>query len=145
MTNISKIPLDQEQEQKLFEQLGTLFHNKGASLNNQILAELLGDEEKVMIAKRLAIIVLLYRKQSLYFIAQTLHVSPATVSRVATLMTVGRYKNICNEFSSRTTKVLNILEAIDSILHLGGILPHYGIPASTEGYREYQKSKRNKI
>ncbi len=144
MTNISKSPLDKVQEQKLFEQLGNLISQKTPQETNFLLAELLGEEEKIMLAKRLAIIVLLYRKQTLYFIAHSLHVSPATVSRIAALLNTGRYKLICKSFDSRTKKVLDMLEAIDSILHLGGLLPHYGMTPNMEDYKDYQELKRKK-
>ena len=143
MTNISKSPLDSEQEHRLFEQLGALFKNKSAGENNLLLEELLGAEEKIMLAKRLAIIVLLYRKQTLYFIAQTLHVSPATVSRVAILLQTGRYSHICKNFDSKTKKAIDMLQAIDDILHLGGLLPHYGMTHKMDGYKKFKESKRN--
>jgi uncharacterized protein YerC len=82
MTNVSKHPLTTTQEAELFSQLGVLFSKRNPQQAQELFDDLLSETEKIMLAKRLAILVMLYKKQSLYFIAQTLHVSSATVARL---------------------------------------------------------------
>ena len=144
MTNISKFPLSPQQEAELFEQLGVLFSDRTAATAQGLLHDLLGHEEKVMLAKRLAIIIFLHRKQSLYFIAQTLHVSPATVARQSDLLKQDQFQNILATIKKPTTSIMGVLQAIDDILHLGGILPHYGETHASELYKKDREALRKR-
>jgi len=136
MTNISKDPLTPEQEQDLFTQMSALFAGKSKPNIQNLLSDLLGHEEQVMLAKRLAIIIMLERKQTAYFIGTTLHVSPATVTRINSLRKAGYYEHITKLCNTKSITVITILEGIDSILHLGGILPHYGHTHKSEAYKK---------
>ncbi|MFN3693339.1 MAG: Trp family transcriptional regulator [Candidatus Paceibacteria bacterium] len=144
MTNISKFPLSKEQENELFDQLGILFSNRSADATQGLFRDLLGPEEKIMLAKRLAIIILLHKKQSLYFIAQTLHVSPATVARQQDLLEENHYGNIIACIAKPTPSIIGFLQAIDDILHLGGILPHYGETHASELYKKDRAALRQR-
>jgi uncharacterized protein YerC len=144
MTNVSKYPLTEKQERDLFTQLCVLFSNRPTETIQSIFYELFGEEEKVMIAKRLAIIVMLHRHQSLYFIAETLHVSSATVSRQQKLLLDGHYSELVNILSKPTPSIKLVLKAIDDILHLGGILPHYGETHRSEAFKKERELKRQR-
>jgi uncharacterized protein YerC len=70
MTNISKNPLSADELERLFFQLNTTI----ATLNKQgahdFLHDLLGTEERIMLAKRFAIIVMITENYSTYSIAK---------------------------------------------------------------------------
>lgn len=138
MTNISKQKLTPKEEQKLFTQLSKLLTVNSPTTTHRLLDELLGYEEKMMIAKRFAIIALLWQKQSIYSIAQKLHVSTSTVKRIQIDYKIGRYKYILGLLGEPNISFVGILNTIDNILHLGGIMPHYGQTHASEAY------KRNK-
>lgn len=141
MTNISKQPLSPEQEQLITQQISVLFTDKSTAETSAILKSLLGPEEHLMIAKRFAIIVMLWKQYTMYAIAQKLHVSSSTVARIETKYQQGKYTNITTLLNKPTLSIIDILESIDSILHLGGILPHYGQTYKSEAYK---RSKANK-
>jgi len=139
MVRLNKNLLTKQQIDSLFQQLNVLFAGNTPSELNVLLSDLLGEEEKIMLAKRLAIIIMLTRNQTAYFIAHTLHVSPATVTRIQSLLESGKYQTLAKKFQKPTPFIIDMIEAIDSILHLGGILPHYGQTHASEEYRKHKK------
>jgi uncharacterized protein YerC len=143
MTRISNTPLTKNQEINLFNQFGVLFAKKTQTQVQDILNDLLGKEEKIMLAKRLAIIILLYRNQTTYFIAKNLNVSTATVHHVQEGIHSGKFNAILQTLKKPTSTTVAILESIDDILHLGGILPHYGQTHASEAYRKRAGNRTN--
>ncbi|MEK7575382.1 MAG: Trp family transcriptional regulator [Patescibacteria group bacterium] len=82
MPHISKEHLDQ----KVFLDMYTHFHNALTSLRNKkesgkLIRELLTPTERVMIAKRVAMIYMLRKGHSVYEIEKVLKVSSSTVAR----------------------------------------------------------------
>jgi uncharacterized protein YerC len=61
---------------------------------NAVLGELLTSTERFMLAKRLAIIVMLENGESPYAIWRILRVSPSTVERLSANRDKGTYKNL---------------------------------------------------
>ena len=133
MTNISKKLLKSKQLDQLFTQLSQLVANSNAKTAHLMLTDLLGYEERVMLAKRLAAIVMLSRGNTQYKTAQVLKISTSTTAKIQTGIKLGRYKHLTGELKKNLNLVLELLEAVDDILHLGGILPHYG------GTKRYKK------
>jgi uncharacterized protein YerC len=125
MTNISKKQLTKKQLAQLFEQLNTLIGKMNSSKANDFLHDLLGPEERIMLAKRLAIIVMITESYSSYRIAKILHVSTATVDTARKKYEGGSYDRLLSQFNTGQKQYVNLIETLDSILHLGGILPHY--------------------
>lgn len=78
-----------------------------------------------MLAKRLAIIVMVFEGHSLYKVAQTLHVSTATADKVKRRMRRHGYDRIISHLKKDTRNYMAVLTIIDSVLHLGGALPRY--------------------
>jgi len=140
MAHVSKTPLDSKQEADLFMQLAKLFANKNLDETQKLFADLLGTEEQIMLAKRLAIVAMLSTGQTIYFIANTLHVSSSTVKRIHFLMEDGKYLSLAKIFKNK--KSFDLLQAIDDILHLGGILPHYGQTHKSEEYKKHMRNQR---
>jgi uncharacterized protein YerC len=83
MPHISQEPLRKETLARInnrFLKFLTSFQSQSES--KQLLAELLTSTEHLMLAKRLAIIIMLHNKCSRYYIAKTLKVSESTVARM---------------------------------------------------------------
>lgn len=124
MVRLNKTKLSTQQLDSLFSQLnktlGTLSNNQ----TNYFLSELLGNEERIMLAKRLAIIILLLENKSLYRIADILKVSPTTAEKIKFKLDSGEFSHITVALGQNKNEYYSILETLDSILHLGGILPH---------------------
>lgn len=83
MSQVSKYPLSKDIEEKMFK----LFFEAFARLSNPLdiqkfLEDLLGPVEKTMLAKRLAIALLLTRGYRYESIKKTLRVSSETIARV---------------------------------------------------------------
>ena len=126
MVNVNKHELSQKQQDQLFSQLNAALSGSSKKEVHAILTDLLGPEEKIMLAKRLGIILLLYEGNSLYKIAQLLRVSTSTISSLKRELEAGRYKNLLAVLHANETDYVAILHTIDKILHLGGMLPRYG-------------------
>ncbi len=123
MVHLNQNQLSAAQLNDLFAQLSNLLQDNPTS--SQCLSELLGTEERIMLAKRLAIIILLVENVSLYKISRTVKVSPATALDIKQKLADGHYQTILATFGKNKRNYFSILETIDTILHLGGILPHY--------------------
>ena len=111
MPHISKTKL----KQKTFLKINTLlidslFSKSAGGNGKNVLKSLLTKTERVMLAKRLAVIVLLDRSYSIYRIAKSLKVSPSTVARIKEDMTT-KYGMLCKQTQGkRMNDFLNKLE-----------------------------------
>lgn len=92
------------------------------------LSSLLGAEERIMIAKRLAILVLLLEKRTLYSIASLLKVSASTAEKIKRQLDEGDLDGVVQFLRKDKVSYLEILSFVDNILHLNGLLPHYSGP-----------------
>lgn len=68
-----------------------------------ILNQLLTKTEKLMLAKRLAIIFMLDQKESMYAISNILKVSPSTVARMSLIYENGGYGDILEEMKKQNS------------------------------------------
>lgn len=75
--------------------------------------------EKIMFAKRLAVIYMLHRKVSPYMIAESLFMSPSTIERMSLKYEKGRYEPIIKKALGKK----NIWDILESILYARGIMP----------------------
>jgi len=125
MVRLNKTQLTNNQLTALFTQLSELFGKLNSNQTNLVFSELLGPEEKIMIAKRLAIIILLLEDKSLYKISKLLKVSAATAEKMKIGLESGRFEETLSVLNSSKKDYFKVLETLDSILHLGGVLPHY--------------------
>lgn len=144
MTNISKKNLTKTQETVLTAQFFNFVSSKSSTKAESILVSLMGYEEKMMLVKRFAVIVMLWRKYTMYEISKKLIVSTSTVARIERDYRNGKYIDIVKMLENKGISILAILEGIDSTLHLGGLLPHYGMTHKMEDYKKFQEEKRNK-
>lgn len=84
MSQVSRIPLRKEIEERVFEVFfRALAEAKSAKEVKLLLDDLLTPTEKVMLSKRLAIAILLMKEYDYRAIREILKVSPPTISKVA--------------------------------------------------------------
>lgn len=87
MTMVSKYPLDKDVEKRIYEIfLKTFADLRDPSGLNEFLEDFLTPTEKIMLAKRLSIVVLLGKEYDYRTICRILRVSLNTVADVALLM-----------------------------------------------------------
>ena len=126
MVRTNKTPLSMSQVDALFAQLAGVVAPTHADHANAVLSEILGNEEKLMLAKRIAVIVLLHENVSHYKISRILKLSITTISKIAEQKADGSYTFIVSTITKSKRGYMSILEALDAILTLGGVLPYYG-------------------
>jgi len=125
MVRLNKSHLQQKQIDQLFNQLAIIIAPKEPDRTAAALGELLGKEERIMLAKRIAVIVLLSEGFSGYKIAEELKLSKSTIATISEKLSAGKFNKIEKLLAKDSQKYHSILEVIDNILHLGGTLPHY--------------------
>ncbi len=140
MTQVSKYPIHKDVEKRMFE----IFKNTISSLKNaedieNFLEDFLSPVEKIMLAKRLSIAVLLAKGYRYPSIAKILRVTPPTIASVSiSLKYSGKgYKKMVEKIL-RDEKVdafwEKMEEVISNIPQKGRSMVHQKI--------EYQKQKR---
>lgn len=132
MARLNKTKLDSVHLHKLYDRLNTYIGGMRAQEADAFLQELLGPEERIMVAKRFAAIVMIAEGHSLYRTSETLKISSGTAERIKQRINKGSYDHLLQLLKSRTRNYTAVLQLIDDILHLGGILPHYN---SIERYK----------
>lgn len=81
MPHISSHPLGKNQIDRLNKDFSRLLASTVADTREQALSELLTYTERLMIAKRLGMLLLISQGESTYYISKLLRVSPSTVAR----------------------------------------------------------------
>lgn len=123
MPHISKKELPIELFGELFYQLVRVIDSLNTvRKKNDFLWNFFTQTEKVMLAKRLAIIIMLSKNASQYEVSQRLNVSSSTVARIADAIDRGRYTTFLSNMKVEAPRVFDI---IDSILTVGGVMPRY--------------------
>lgn len=125
MSRINRTQLSPKELGALLDQFDSLLGTLNKSATNNILNEVLGHEERIMLAKRLIGIVLLTEGYTEYRTAQTLKLSPSTTGKLASRIAGGEFAETLRILKKNKKNYIKILETIDSILHFGGILPRY--------------------
>lgn len=136
MTHISKRKLNFRFLEKLFGKLVSII---GKAQDKQYLSmvidELFTSTEKIMFAKRLAIVLMLSNNIPQHRIVEILKVSPTTVAKTSLRIEAGKYTMILK--ISKKEKV-DIEKIVWQILTIGGIMP------PKVGRRYWTKYSRNK-
>ena len=76
-----------------------------------------------MIAKRLAVVIMLEQELSYNQIADILHISTTTASNIDHRLRNGGVKKIVNILKKNDDSYADIIDLIESILSVGGIMP----------------------
>ena len=121
MPHISSKKLDTGLSNKIFGKLLTILAQaqKKSSLS-MVANELFTHTEKIMLAKRIAVILLLDNGLPQHRISELLKVSPTTVAKASLRIEMGKYDAIL-KVSKR--EKLDIEKLVWNILTVGGIMP----------------------
>ncbi|HMO78297.1 MAG TPA: Trp family transcriptional regulator [Candidatus Paceibacterota bacterium] len=126
MARVSKDKLSNDLLHNLFKQLSQSLSKLPVEKINTQLYELLGPEERIVIAKRLAAIIMLHEGHTLYRVAKTLKISTATAKKLYCGLQQKSYDNLISSLKKKKRQYGSILNLIDSMLTFGGIMPYYG-------------------
>ena len=121
MTHVSSKKLDYSLMEKLFNKLFVIFENaRNKNSVSLVVNELFTGTEKVMFAKRLAIILMLDSKIPQHRIVNLLKVSPTTVAKISLGIELGKYNTILR--ISKKDKI-DLEKVVWNILTVGGMMP----------------------
>lgn len=116
MTHISKLTLSEEKLAELFAQMNQIMSRLDKKHAPEFMSELLGVEERIMLAKRLAAIILYIEGSSSYRVWNLLKISPSTADRMRLNYETGKYKTIQKFITENKNEYSRILRALETIL-----------------------------
>lgn len=119
MTHVSKHTLSDHHLNQLFTQLGDALAKLDRQSSRHFLDELLGPEEKVMLAKRLAAIAMCIEGNSPYRIGQLLLMSPSTTERIKLKYEIGAYDHIERLLTRNKKDYERFWQTLEVILRAG--------------------------
>src|SRR3989338_5451042 len=115
MPHISSKKLKKEYLNKLYSEFGNALEKSGKkSWTKFFLNDFLTRTEKIMLAKRFAVIYLLSKDVPASYISEALCMSPATISRMSIKYDSGRYSSLL-----KTIKNDDIWDILEKILKAG--------------------------
>jgi len=141
MTHISKIPMKKEVADKILKNfLNTLFPLSRRGKKH--ILDLLTPTERIMLAKRLAIIALLARNHSYYQIMRTLKVSTSTIKRIDQSIQNGTFATLGSTLGGRAshTGQLSFSETLELLLAAG--MPSIAGPRYQRRLNELRRKRR---
>ena len=104
MPRVSPRPLKKEIEKEITANLGWVFSQlKSEPAAKDFLDDFLTDEERLMLAKRLAVIYLLKEGYSYNKISEALKITPVTIGKIRLIMKLGkpRTQDVLNRMRNR--------------------------------------------
>jgi len=124
MPHISKKRVKNKIFIKIYNQLAEVIAKVDVVQSKLLMKELLTYTERIMIAKRLALILMLLQGQSIYRAVKLLKISSSTASKMELRIENGEFANLSNllKLKSKRRILRNIINAIIEI----GIPPKYG-------------------
>ncbi len=128
MVRVSKNRLSDKHLQQLIKQLTDVIGRLNVGQASYFLHEMFGKEEKEVFAKRLAIILMINEGRSLYSIARLLQVSDTTVGKIYDRFERGEFSHTIKALTKNKIDYKKFVDLIDSILTVGGIMPHRNTP-----------------
>jgi uncharacterized protein YerC len=121
MTHIGKDTLSGKTQREIEHQLLEVFTSSKKEVSRAIIIELLTDTERTMLAKRLAVLIMLADDTSYYAIKTTLGVSTSTSRRLHAQLLLDSFPNLESHLHTKSIKSQNIRK-IARILR-GGLPP----------------------
>jgi len=113
MPHISAKKIKTENLSKLYSELVSALEKSTRKSKTKIfLNDLLTRTEKIMLAKRFAVVYLLSKGVPNSYIYETLHMSPATIARMSLKYENERYSNLLRSISRRNKDIWRTLEKI---------------------------------
>ena len=119
MARTSSRKLTPEHTKKLYRQYTKVVAQLNHSGISEFFDELLGEEEKEMLAKRFAAIVMLLEHNSTYRTAQLLHMSPSTVERLRKKLDNDEYTYIEQYFKKHKEAYEAFWKTLETVLRAG--------------------------
>jgi uncharacterized protein YerC len=116
MTNVNKRPLPKSQAELLQVQFHRLIGSLNERQSSVFFGQLLGNEERVMLMKRLGTIIMLSEGHSRYRVAKSLAISPATADTIANRLKRGDYDQLLNTIGSSTQSYKHFKETLLSLI-----------------------------
>ncbi|MFA6520626.1 MAG: Trp family transcriptional regulator [Candidatus Paceibacterota bacterium] len=113
MPHVSSKKLKQEILNKLYKEFGQAFEKSARrSKAGLFLGDILTKTEKVMLAKRFAVIYLLSQEVPVSYIAESLGMSYSTIFRMSLKYDIGKYSAILRAIRQEKSDLWGILEKI---------------------------------
>jgi uncharacterized protein YerC len=113
MPHISSKKLKKDQLQKLYNEFSMALEKSAKkSWAKVFLNDFLTRTEKIMLAKRFAVIYLLSKEVPSSYISEALGMSPATISRMSLKYDIGKYHSLLKTIKSENKDIWKILEKI---------------------------------
>lgn len=124
MPHVSSKKLKKETLNKLYTEFGKALEKSAQKSGTKFfIGDLLTKTEKIMLAKRFAIIYLLSQDVPVSYIVESLGVSYPTLSRMSLKYDIGKYSSLLKTLGEKDkTNIWNILEKILK----AGLPPRYG-------------------
>ena len=119
MTHVSKRRLSDKKESELFDQMYKIIARLDAHSTQQFFSDLLGPEEKLMLAKRLAAIILYIEGNSSYRVWTLLQISPSTAERIRLKYQIGNYNEIKKCITKNKSVYKDVLKILETVLQAG--------------------------
>jgi len=113
MPHVSYKKLKKEHLQKLYDEFSVALEKSARkSWVKFFLNDFLTHTEKIMLAKRFAVIYLLSKDVPPSYIFESLHMSPATIFRMSTKYNIGKYSSLLKTIKKENADIWKILEKI---------------------------------
>jgi len=113
MPHISSKKLKKEHLQKLYNEFSIALEKSAKkSWARLFLNDFLTRTEKIMLAKRFAVIYLLSKDLPASYISESLYMSPATISRMSLKYGIGKYSSLLKTIKNEEENIWKILEKI---------------------------------
>ncbi|MFA6300749.1 MAG: Trp family transcriptional regulator [Candidatus Paceibacterota bacterium] len=113
MPHVSSKKLKKETLDKLYGEFGKAFEKSAQKSKAKFfLGDLLTRTEKIMLAKRFAVIYFLSKEIPISYIAESLGMSYSTVFRMSLKYDIGKYASLLSVIEQRKTDIWKILEKI---------------------------------
>lgn len=122
MTHVSKKRIGPKIKRSIVDAFMNALFSTNLARGKARVRSILTPTERIMLAKRLAIITMLEREQSYYQIEQTLNVSGSTIKRLHGRLLAGDFDPLCRVFGRN----LSFLDYLEIFLSAG--MPSIGGP-----------------
>jgi uncharacterized protein YerC len=126
MTNVSKQPVSKDVYKEIWKQLSEVVGRLSATQASPFLTDLLTESEQIMLAKRLAAIVLIHEEHSGYAISKILKMSWSTVDKLEEGYNNHQYDKVIHGIKKNKADYLEFIDTLVDLIHIG--LPRYAGP-----------------
>lgn len=116
--------LSETETTNIYLQLHSVLTSAHQTIAEQFINEMLDANEKLLLAKRLGMLVLLIEGYAPAAIADLLEVSEADVEALLQKASAGKLAHTIELLGKNPQNYYELLTAVDTLLQLGGTLPH---------------------